>query len=252
MFAGVLKDDVSPDVWGEGNEMLVKMRNFHDDFSTRGFKMFGDIKTNLMNSDDTHFSESQTAFETASLMKTLVTALTKVQRSAATKTALNKVLNDGASKLSADLAKLQESAQRIDAVKTKTKALLTELEIQYNTESKASLDKYNKMREVARARSTNTQQRDVMHQLMEKMHAVKRLHDEVANKLSERLQHIDSKKAKLQDEIKSIDHLKSKIDPIKTLLNSDDSSDDDFKKSAQDLIAECDEYRQRYSDTHPN
>lgn len=223
------------------------MENFREDFSTRGFKMFGDIKTDMMNSDDTHFSESQTAFETATLMRTLLTALTRVQRSDGTKTALNKVLDDGAAKLSTDLAKLQESVQKMESVKTKTKALLTELDLQYDVENKASMEKWNKMREISKTKSTSVEQRDMMQQLLEKMRAIKRLHDEVAKKLNENMQSIDGKKAKLQDEIQNIDDLKAKIDPFKTILNSDSSSDEEFKESAQELIAECDDYRERYN-----
>lgn len=239
-------DGDSSDIWGEGNEQLTKMANFHEDFSTRGFKMFGDIKTDLMDSDDTHFSESQTAYETATLMKTLLTALTRVQRTDGTKTALNKVLDDGTAKLSADLAKLQESAQQIESVKAKTQALLTELDIQYEAESKASMDKWKKMREISKTQPTSIEQRDVMQQLLEKMRAVTRLHDEVAKKLREHMQIIDGRKAKLQDEVQNIDDLKAKIDPLKTLLNSDSSSDEEFKKAAQDLITECDDYRERH------
>lgn len=221
--------------------MLVEMTAFRQEYTDKSCALFGDIKTNIMNSDDTQFSESQHAYEWATLMRTLLTALIKVQKSEGTQRALNKLLDDGLAKLGADLAMLTERTQCINSLKSRT----TELMSKFDTESIASLAKWREMNGVDKGASIQT--RGFMHQ-PDKINTIIRFHDDVSRKLSEDVRKIDSTKAKLWDEIESIDHLKSKIDPIKASLNSD-APMDDLKQPAQDLIDECEKYRERYNQT---
>lgn len=231
------------DILKKGDEMLDEMDSFRRDYSSKGFKMFGVIKTDLMDSDDTHFSEAQSAYEWASLIKTVLKALLRVQ-SDGTKRAINKMLDDGLQKLDTDLQNLQHSSMDIDELKWKTTKLMSDLDAQYEKEIQEKRVKLQQMYDSAK--SLNAKQKNVMTQLKEKMDSMKRLHDELAQRLSENVVHMESKKSKLKDEIENIDSLKSKIDPLKALLNSD-STAEDLNKAGQDLLAECDKFRERYS-----
>lgn len=70
--------------------------------------------------------------------------------------------------------------------------------------------------------------------------------ENATKKLNEDIRKIDQAKAKLQTEINNIDKLKLKIYPIKALMNSD-SEVDELKRSAQELVAECEKYRERHN-----
>lgn len=231
------------DILKKGGQMLDEMDSFRRDYSNRGFKMFGVIKTDLMDSDDTHFSEAQSAYEWASLIKTVLKALLRVQ-SEGTKRAINKMLDDGIQKLDTDLHNLQHSSMDIDELKWKTTKLMSDLDAQYEKEIQEKRVKWQQMYDTAK--SLTAKQRNVMNQLKEKMDSMKRLHDELAQRLSENIVHMESKQSKLKDEIDNIDSLRSKIDPLKALLNSD-STAENLNKSGQELLAECDKFRERYS-----
>lgn len=169
----------------------------------------------------------------------------KVQKSEGANRALNKALDDGTAKLSTDLARLAEKVQCIDATKAKTILLKSKLDIHFDQERKASLAKLKEMQEMAKRRPIGLAPiTGLTSQFAEKMRAKQKFYEHVSHKLDENIRSIESRKAKLQDEIENIDRLKSKIDPTKTLLNSDSEPVDDLKKSAQDLIDECDKYRE--------
>lgn len=188
--------------------MITEMDTFRRDYSSRGFKLFGDIKTNIMDSDDTYFSESQTAYESAGLMQTLLSALIKVQQTVGTKAALNKILDDATLKLSTDIEKLEESIHHNDEFITKAKGLKSQFHDEFIKESTTSLAKFNEMREVSKTSSTSIEQRDKIQRLMEKMRGLKRLNDELTKGFDENIKKIDGSKEKLKNEIVNIDNLR--------------------------------------------
>lgn len=227
--------------------MPIEKTAFHTDYSTESFELFGDIKTNIMNADDTYFRESQIAYEWASLMRTLLTNLIQVEQSESTRKALNEALDDGTAKLSIDLEKLEEKSQSISSLKSKAQKLKLLLSIQYRKESVHLMAKLKEMREMAEKRPHGMCPINVVPQIVAKMQAIKKSYDDLTQKIDENVQIIDQTKTKLRDEAQSIENLKSKIVPIKMLLNSNSGSPDDLMKSAQDLIVECDKYHARHN-----
>lgn len=220
--------------------MANEMRAFRRDYSDKSSALLGDIKTNIMDSMDTHFSESQTAYETAGLLKTLLSALANVPQTEGTKKALNKLLDDGLAKLDTDLAHLAEQTQSINEMKSRTIDLMSKLD----EESKAAIAKWKKMNE-RKGKSVGIQARSFMATPQEdKFRTIQKFHQEVANKLNKKIRKIDQTRAKLWDEYESIEKLRRSIDPIKNEINSNAG---EKLKCAGGLIEECKKYRELHS-----
>lgn len=224
------------------------MDAFRREYSTQGAKLIGDIKTNIMNSNDAYFSQSQNAYEWASVVQPLLKATTNIGKSEGITKALNKILDDGTAKLSAVQEKLKESSESIKPLKTR----ITELNSKFTTaldEKKNFFD--NKLKEMRAADKKGPKgpfEKELVPHLMAKLEAIKKFYVDLTKTLNDEALNIDNQQSKLRDEIKTIESLKSKIEPVKTTLNSDSGSNDDLKKSAQDLIATSEKYRQRHTE----
>lgn len=221
--------------------MLVETSSFRADYSAKSCKLFGDIKTSIMNAEDMYYSESQDAYEWASVTKSLLAALTKVLQTEATKKALNKILDDGVRKLGTDLASLAQKAECIKTLKLRS----TEMQTSINNKVKAIAANAKTLQDISNAATFRFYQRGVMQQ-QNQLRADLKFTENATKKLNEDIRKIDQAKAKLQTEIDNIDKLKLKIDPIKALMNSD-SEVDELKRSAQELVAECEKYRERHN-----
>lgn len=234
-------------MWNEVNETLVELDAFRRNYATKSAKLIGDLKENTMDSIDAYFSESQTVYEWASVVQPLLKAIINIGKSEGVKKALTTVLDTGLTKLNAAQTKLQKSSDTFNALASDLKELNSQFDIDFDEKSIYFENKLKEMRAAHKDDKKGAFEKDLVPLLSAKMEAIKKFHGDLTDRINDAFRSIDTTKAKLHDEIEHIDTLKSKIDPIKTSLNSDSESNDDSKKSVQDLITEAEKYRERHN-----
>lgn len=235
-------------MWNQVNETLVDLDAFRREYATKSAGLTGDIKKTLMDSNDAYFSESQNVYEWASVVQPILKVSIKVSNSDGIKKALTKVLDTGLTKLGAAQEKLEQSSNTFNTLAASLKEVNSQFETEFEKKSKSFDDKLKELRaehkdEKGQKGGKSTFEKDLVPLLNAKMAAIKKFHGDLTQTITEELRNIDSTKAKLSEEIENIVNLKSKIDPIKTSLNSDSDS----KQSAQDLIDTAEKYRERHN-----
>lgn len=234
-------------MWNEFNETLVELDAFRRDYVIKSAVLFGNIKKNQMDSNDAYFSESQTVYEWASLVQPLLKACLKVGKPEGIQKALTKVLDTGMAKLSTAQENLEKSSNTFTTLLSSLKELILQFDTDFDTKSKFFENKLKEMRASNKGGSKGTFEKDLVPALLKKMEAIKKFHGDLTQKINDDFRNIDSTKAKLREEIEHIGNFKIKIDPMKKSLNSDSESNDDLKKSTEELMAESEKYRERHS-----
>lgn len=232
-------------MWKEYEETVAGMDALRKEYSTSGAQLIGDIKTATMNSNDAYFSQSQNAYEWSSLVQPLLKATMNIGKSEGITNALNKILDDGVVKLGAAQEKLQQIAETFQPLSSGISELNTKLSAAFEEKQKFFDDKLKQMRAADKKGPTGPFEKELVPLLMAKLEAIKKFSGDLMQTFNDETRNIESQKAKLQDEIDQIETVKSKIAPLKTVLNSDASSMTDVKKLSQDMISASEKYRQR-------
>lgn len=165
--------------------------------------LFGDIKTAIMDSNDTHFAETQNAYEWVSLAKSLLPPLIKALNSEVTKKALITVLDDGNTKLSTVSETLAKRMPCINSLASRTTKLKSLIELQFRKETITLLFQLKQTRDMAEKRPKFLCPINV-ESLMAKIQTLTKFYDNLSQKIDENISNVDQTKAKLQDEIEHI------------------------------------------------
>lgn len=235
-------------MWKEYEDIVGAMDAFRREYSTNGAKLIGQIKTNTMDALDTYFSQSQNAYEWSSLVQPLLKATMNIGKSEGITKALNKILDDGVAKLGTAQEQLKESVDSFEPLTSGITELNTKIAAAFDEKQKFFDEKLKQMRAADTKGPTGPFEKELVPQLLAKLEAIKKFYGDLAQTFNDETRKMDSTKAKLQEEIVQIEAVKSKIEPLKTVLNAADGSVTDVKKLSQDLISASDKYRQRHSE----
>lgn len=249
-FKPATKKTTADIIWKKFDKILSEMNAFREVYATESYILYGDIKTKIVDSDDAYFMKSQNTYEWASMIQPLLDTYLNISRAEGTKQALIGKLDEGIEKLNANQEKLEKISQSFDALTSKTQNLKSQYNIRFDKNRR--LLTYNLKGVLADGKETpmDPLEKDLLRQLSIKMKGIKQFSRDLEFRMAEVIGNIHDAKARLQDEIEDIENLKSKIEPLKTVLNSDLDleSNGDLKTSAQDLITECKKNRERFNE----
>lgn len=248
------EDIEKTEMWQEYEKVLAELDAFRREYSNKAATLLGDIKTSIMDANDAYFSQRQTTYEWTSLVQTVLKTYLKVKKSEGHKKALIKIFGDGVTKLDTALATYATTSSTFDSFLSRATSMITGLESEFDAKSKAFETKLQEMRAAAKSGSGSKKgepkikfEKDLVPQLLAKMEGMKKFQTDLKMKLNDATRDIDNTKAKLREESDMVGNLKTKIEPVKTFLETQPEANDDFEKSAQDLVAACDKYRERHN-----
>jgi len=223
------------------------MDGYRKEYSTNGAKLIGEIKTAIMNANDVYFSESQNAYEWSSVVQPLLKATMHIGKSESITKALNKLLNDGTTKLGNAETKLQQASDSFEPLTSRMSELNTGLAAGFVKQQKTFEDKLKEMRAADKKGPNGPFEKELVPQMNAKLEAIKKFNSDLGQTFNDEMRNIDSTKGKLQEEISNIETVKSKIEPLQTVLNADTGSMTDVKETSQELIAASEKYRERHN-----
>lgn len=190
--------------------------------------------------------KSLSSYEWASVVQPLLETYLNVSKEDGTTQALNEKLDDGVALLNANQEKLKESLQSFVPLTSRIRNLKSQFDTGFDKSQNVLSHKITDFFAVHKDQPVDAQNEDLGLQMLVKLFDFKQFGEDLELTIQGVTRNIEETKAKLQEEIGKIENLKSKIDPLKTALNSDSASNDDVTTSAQNLIAECKKYRERH------
>lgn len=190
--------------------------------------------------------KSLSSYEWASVAQPLLETYLNVSKEEGTTQALNEKLDVGVALLNANQEKLKESLQSFVPLTSRIRNLKSQFNIGFDENQNALLHKIQDLLANHKDQPMDAQEDDLGLQMLLEFFGFKQFGEDLELTINGVTRNIEETKAKLQEEIGKIENLKSKIDPLKTALNSDPASNDDVTTSAQNLIAECKKYRERH------
>lgn len=228
------------------------MNAFRKEYSLKSSVLYGDIKTGTMNANDAYFMNTQSTYEWVSVVKPLLEAYFNTSRAEGTKNAIRGKLAEGLKTLAANQAKLGESLHSLDPLTNRKNELRSHFNVQFDANRRSLLVELKELLAKGKEEPLDRLEKDLLQQLKGKMEGIKQYGIDLTYRMDEVARDIKSIETKLQNEIETIENLIEKIEPLKGILDSDAEAESDKKFDdyltayAPDLIAACEEYRQRH------
>lgn len=251
--------------WKELNNTLVELDKFRKDYSAESGALIGEIKTLMMNGIDRYYMASQMVYEWCSLVTPLVTSYillfnSKSEKSAAgQKDILLKVFDDGILKLSESQSNLHASSISFNDASGKLIALQARFNSEFQAKSEFVETKVNQIKIGAYVGGAlfgipgvliahYLIVGDIVPKLLEKLKEIEKFYEKLREKVDQAGKDIEKTKDILMDEIEHIGEIKVKTQTAKTFVGLDDEEYlyDTVIQSAHELIAKCNEYRERH------
>lgn len=259
-FSICFNEEIKPEIqaagerWSEFNRILQEMNAFRKHYLTNSSTLLGEIKTGTMDANDDYFMNSISTYEWASVVQRLLEAYANISRAESTKKSLIGKLDEGMETLTSNQAKLNETLQSLGVLTNRKTALKSQFDIRFDQNRKFIVDKLEKLLAAERDADDvpiHPLEKQAMQLLWHKMQSIKQVGDNLKHRLGEMKDDIDGTEAKIRDEIETVEHLKEKIASLKAVLDSDsDLGEDHLATALQNLIAECEKYRERHYIKH--
>lgn len=232
--------------WKVFSQSLSEMNAFRKGYAADSSILYGDIETNIMNSDDVIFMRTQNSYEWASVAMPLLEVYLNVSRAESTKNALNKILDLGKTQLNANKGMLKESLKSFNAVTTRIRNLQSQFNNRFDRNRKLLIIHSRRALASDKDQPLDAREKNLIQQLLAKMEDIQQFGVNLEITIIGVVRKMKEAKEKLKDEIGKIENLRSKINPLKTVWKSGSASNDDVTASVHNLIAECKKYRERH------
>lgn len=259
--------------WETVKTIIDDLNSFQNDYFKEVAEIIGEIKTLMMNASHEYFFAAQSVYEWCTLTSTLLGTYVQLLKTADQKTSsvaqttlVVRVLDEGITKMNAALAKLEQSSLSFNKVSGKlvtldllyqnafdtkisqTKSKLDLLEIITTIGTFLITQNYTNWSLETSVKVTKGVTGMVTEPIEERLNATTKVFSAMKSKLGEANTNIDDTVAELKVEMKIISEIKIQTETTKAYIPLEDVLRDIVVETAEKLIRQCNEYRQRHAE----
>lgn len=251
--------------WKKFENITAELDKYRDDYSQESADLIGLVKQHMMDSQDSYFMATQSIYQWCGLVTPLLKAYLQLfkdnslQKNAAQRTLLLKVLDDGIEKMNKAQNDLDLSSRSFNLAAGNLTSLYTRLQLESDEKSDYFQSSLKKLRLqvyggaafagiLGLAIAAAVLEIRIIPDLKAKLNEVTEFYKTLQQKVKDALDNIDDTKEKLREEIKIIGDLRVKTESTKEfiLMDNMESLKEIITDAVNDLIENAYAYRKRH------